>query len=33
MLINLILRALPFRIREPLIIAVSLYFSGLSLCY
>ncbi|MFF1605706.1 hypothetical protein ACFVYV_51815 [Streptomyces mirabilis] len=31
MLINLILRALPFRIREPLIIAVSLFFSGLAL--
>ncbi|MFD7002903.1 hypothetical protein ACFWA5_43310 [Streptomyces mirabilis] len=31
MLINLILRALPFWIREPLVIAVSLFFAGLAL--
>lgn len=33
MLISLILRALPFWIREPLVIAVSLFFAGLALCY
>ncbi|MER5914187.1 hypothetical protein ABT124_27835 [Streptomyces sp. NPDC001982] len=31
MLINVILRVLPFYIREPLIIAVSLFFAGLAL--
>ncbi|MGW1215707.1 hypothetical protein ACWD5F_39375 [Streptomyces sp. NPDC002499] len=31
MLINLILRVLPFWIREPLLIAVCLFFSGLAL--
>jgi hypothetical protein len=30
MLINLILRALPFWIREPLVIAVSLFFASLA---
>jgi membrane protein YdbS with pleckstrin-like domain len=31
MLINVILRVLPFWIREPLLIAVSLFFAGLAL--
>ncbi|MFJ3225074.1 hypothetical protein ACIPJS_17220 [Streptomyces sp. NPDC086783] len=31
MLINLILRVLPFYIREPLIIGVCLFFAGLAL--
>ncbi|MFI9810125.1 hypothetical protein ACIHEJ_38520 [Streptomyces sp. NPDC052301] len=31
MLINVILRVLPFWIREPLLIAVSLFFAGLGL--
>ncbi|MFD8391529.1 hypothetical protein ACFV2N_20630 [Streptomyces sp. NPDC059680] len=31
MLINLILRALPFWLREPLLIGVSLFFAGLGL--
>ncbi|MFF2511916.1 hypothetical protein [Streptomyces sp. NPDC058086] len=33
MLISLILRALAFWIREPLVIAVSLFFTGLALCW
>ncbi|MFJ9078279.1 hypothetical protein ACIRO3_24045 [Streptomyces sp. NPDC102278] len=31
MLINVVLRVLPFWIREPLLIAVSLFFAGLGL--